>query len=69
MAKLNPMGLTSGTWSGNVVQPNTAAPPANPQVASTPVGRNVLAIVWPLPRYVDPVSSKDDPNGVIRGHL
>jgi hypothetical protein len=31
---------------------------------------NPLGLVWPIPRYVDPgISAKDDPSGVIRGHL
>jgi len=69
MANLNPMGLNSGTWAGNVVQPNTAAPTANPAVASYPVGSNVMKVPAPLPRFVEPgLSAKDDPNGVIRGH-
>ena len=69
MMNLNPMNIGS-TWQGNFQQPGTAAPAANPAVASYSVGTNMLNISQPIPRYVDPgISAKDDPGGVIRGHL
>jgi hypothetical protein len=67
---LNPMNLNSGVWAGNYQQPATAAPTVSSAVASYPVGSNVMNISAPLPRYIEPgISSKDDPGGVIRGHL
>jgi hypothetical protein len=70
MPNLNPMNITSGVWAGNVQQSGTAAPAANPAVASYPVGSNVMNIAAPLPRFVEPgISIKDDPQGTIRGHL
>jgi hypothetical protein len=65
---LNPLGI-SGTWPGNYTQANTAAPPANPAIASYAVGSNVLNVAAPLPRFVEPgISAKDDPSGIIRAH-
>jgi hypothetical protein len=65
----NPMGI-GAVWPGNFQQPGTAAPTVSPAVASYPVGSNVINVAAPLPRYVEPgISSKDDPAGVIRGHL
>jgi hypothetical protein len=69
MANLNPMNIGS-TWPGNAQQPNTAAPAANPAIASYAVGSNVLNVAAPLPRFVEPgLSIKDDPQGTVRGHL
>jgi hypothetical protein len=65
----NPMGI-GAAWQGNFQQPNTGAPSVSSAVASYPVGTNVLNIAAPLPRFVEPgLSSKDDPQGSIRGHL
>jgi hypothetical protein len=54
MANLNPMGITSGVWAGNFQQPGTAAPAANPAVASYAVGANSLNLATPLTPYVQP---------------
>ena len=69
MLNLNPMNI-GPTWQGNPQQPGTVAPVANPAVASYSIGSNVLNVSQPVPRYVDPgISTKDDPQGTIRGHL
>lgn len=66
MPNLNPMNI-GPTWQGNVQQPGTAAPAANPAVASYPTGVNSLNLVWPLARFIEPgLSTKDDPSGVLR---
>jgi hypothetical protein len=65
----NPMGI-GAVWPGNFQQPGTATPTVSSAVASYSVGSNVMNISQPIPRYVDPgLSIKDDPGGVIRGHL
>lgn len=69
MPNLNPMAINGPGWAGNYVQPNTALPTVSSAVASYTVGSNVMSLTWPIPRYVDPVSAKDDPQGTIRGHL
>ena len=50
----NPLGITGPNSSGNYVPPNTANPAANSQVASYPVGNNVLKVSWPIPAYTQP---------------
>jgi hypothetical protein len=52
---LNPMGITSGVWPGNYQQPNVSNPAANPAIASTAVGANMLNVSWPITVYVQPV--------------
>ncbi len=47
----NPMGLTSGVWQGNYIQPNTATPTVSSAVASSPVGANMLNISEPVAKY------------------
>jgi hypothetical protein len=48
------MGLNGPGWSGNAIQPNTATVPVSAAVAAYPVGRNPMAVTWPIPRYVQP---------------
>jgi hypothetical protein len=50
----NPMGLNSGVWPGNYVQPSSGNPPANPAVAGTSVGANVLNVPTPVTPYAQP---------------
>lgn len=53
--KLNPMDLNlTGIWPGNYVQPNTATVAVAAAVANYPTGRNPQALVWPIPKYVQP---------------
>lgn len=54
---LNPMGLTAVT-SVPYVQPNTANPAPNPQIASYATGRNPLAIVGPQSVHVEAGTSQ-----------
>jgi hypothetical protein len=49
---LNPMGINGPNSSGNYQQPNTAAPTVNVNVASYPVGANMLGLTWPIPKHV-----------------
>jgi len=47
--------LVSGPgWPGNYVQPNTAAPAANANVASYATGANSLNLTWPIASYSQP---------------
>jgi hypothetical protein len=68
--------IQPGSPSTSGVSGNEAANRAiNPTVTVMPhqagdPKANPLNLVWPIPRYVDPgISAKDDPGGVIRGHL
>jgi len=54
MSLLNPMGLTGPNATTPYQQPGTAAPSANPLVASYPVGANVMNLTWPIPVYTQP---------------
>jgi hypothetical protein len=54
---LNPMNLNSGVWPGNYQQPATSAPAANPAVASTSVGTDILHVNAPVAAYVQPGTS------------
>ena len=55
----------------NYIQPNTANPPPNPLVTVQPhpLGHpsgNPLQLTWPIPRHVEKLSDKDDPQGTAR---
>lgn len=60
MSLQNPMNLTAVSPT-NYVQPNTAAPAVNANVASYPVGANVLNLTWPIPAYTQPVDPHPAP--------
>lgn len=68
--QLNPLGLTSGNWSGNYIAPNSPEsgsnvnPKANAAVASYAVGNNVLNVPNPVPKYSEPITTKDNPSGI-----
>jgi hypothetical protein len=68
---LNPMGLNSGIWAGNYLQANSGSPAPQAQITVQPhqpgaANGNPLGLIWPLARYVDPVSVKDDPQGTVK---
>jgi hypothetical protein len=48
------MGITGPGWAGNYQQSNTANPTCNANVATYPVGANVLNLTWPIATYVQP---------------
>jgi hypothetical protein len=50
----NPMGISGPGWTSNYAQPNVANPSVNANVASYPVGANVLSLTWPIPVYTQP---------------
>ncbi len=57
----------------NYIQPGTANPAPNPAVTVQPhqpatAGGNPMALSWPIPRHVEKLSDKDDPQRTIRGH-
>ena len=54
MPLLNPMGITSGVWQGNYVQPDYRIPTVNANVASYPTGANSLNLSWPIASYSQP---------------
>jgi hypothetical protein len=55
----------------NYIQPNTGNPAPNPAVVVQPhqlasAGGNPMALTWPVPRHVEKLSDKDDPQGTGR---
>jgi hypothetical protein len=60
---LNPQGINGPGWSGNAQQSDYRVPTVNGNVASYPLGANMLNLTWPIPQYVQPKSTKDLPNG------
>lgn len=53
MGIFNPLNA-GPTQPSPYVQPNTANPTVNANVASYPVGANTLDLTWPIPAYVQP---------------
>lgn len=47
----------------NHITPNTSNPGPNVHGANFSVGRNPMQLVWPLPKYVQPISAKEFPSG------
>lgn len=61
---LNPMGLTSGAWGGNYVQPNSSnpsAPVGGTDITGVAKGANMLNLTWPIATYTQPADPHTPP--------
>jgi hypothetical protein len=64
---LNPQGINGPGWAGNAQQSDYRVPTVNANVASYPVGTNMLSVTYPVAAYTQPNIATNVPVAQLNG--